>query len=683
MRVAGKRVRLEHAQVEGLVVDFRRNDYSHLSSFQQHVEHMLSELEQVKIYATRSEFKNMRELQKFVEACFYYHLYDIMRETDKDRPSSVEGKLHQIFHYITTKLRRKVRNEKRLRHHKRPAGTFVESLWGQGHAERKEIRNGRLIKHLDSGKHELAEKAYQSVEYLAKVTRSTRKSISKEEFHAIAEILDQFLDSIYDELELDFEEETGAEELEAEASTELVDLREQAKRHGNDIAAKTFDVLNDKYMDFVNRDVQGAKRMRIDWQKMCKSREKAKLSEEQGRKPKGVLVVISDMHIAKVIDHVEDVVGHKFDFLNSNRILREAIDAINGSRGVVGVIVNGDSVDYYYEKYIPPKDKKFDNTNWEAFEEFMARLRVPYFVLPGNHEHRCRPFNFGFWGMEHLNVPEKIRDEHKDEIGHHKFRWLREPLSVLVNKRVFNTLEKTPVMKCPCRKNISGYECIFLNTGSDGFVRPKNAGKYAQKVSRMAIGGSVGYDSDGLEKKDLKFVEKALARKKPDTVYIFMHCPVMNSKESHRGQKYDLDGNFEEQLARGGLNYDTIINNGGKFFEILRRSGKNIIIITSHTHNAKYYLIDKDSFEAAEVTCTECNRQRYNPKVIKQVCTWPLGGIYQGSTIGYLRIHPDRFEEVIWKKYAYPPPPLEHVPKDVLDVPLPKHRPEVAEPKVA
>jgi hypothetical protein len=97
-----------------------------------------------------------------------------------------------------------------------------------------------------------------------------------------------------------------------------------------------------------------------------------------------------------------------------------------------------------------------------------------------------------------------------------------------------------------------------------------------------------------------------------------------------------------------------MVDGRGELLDILRSSGKNISIIISHAHLVKYFLIDKKSLTAKEVTLDICNQQRKNSIYIKHVVTPSLGSISNFDPkrkIGYLKITPDGFKEVILKEY--------------------------------
>jgi hypothetical protein len=160
----------------------------------------------------------------------------------------------------------------------------------------------------------------------------------------------------------------------------------------------------------------------------------------------------------------------------------------------------------------------------------------------------------------------------------------------------------------------------------------------------------------GLKPSDIDFVKDALVRHNSDSFYFFMHAPLINPKQSETGKQYRLSiTNFNKEARIQKIDYCTMVDGRGELLEILKNSDKNISIITSHAHLVKYFLIDKKSLTAKEVTLDICNQQRENPIYIKHVVTPSLGSISNFDPkrrIGYFKITPDGFKEVILKEYT-------------------------------
>ena len=166
----------------------------------------------------------------------------------------------------------------------------------------------------------------------------------------------------------------------------------------------------------------------------------------------------------------------------------------------------------------------------------------------------------------------------------------------------------------------------------------------------------ISYDSDGLNKKDLNYLTQILSKEIRNDILIFQHAPLINPKNSNPEKEYQLSiDNFTKASQKQKIAYSTILNGGAKLLKLLTNTDKNIVLVASHTHNAKYFLIDKKSLTAKEVSNRKFNREKNNAGYIKQVTTLPLGGIYPqvgGNKTGFLTIAPSGFEEIVFHDFT-------------------------------
>ncbi|MBU4503062.1 MAG: metallophosphoesterase [Nanoarchaeota archaeon] len=370
------------------------------------------------------------------------------------------------------------------------------------------------------------------------------------------------------------------------------------------------------------------------------------------------IVVISDVHAAYNWDNVAIAVKGIANFLNPNNELRKVIKKLNRSSGVGAVVFNGDAIDNFYADYLNFTDffgklKKKRKNNWDLFNKSVGNLKKKYFQIPGNHEYRLESYNYRFWSrLVAFNIPDKIRKKVAKKIGHHNHRWWFELKSVLLKKR-FKYLKKYKGLICPAFKQFDGYNMIFLNTRYDVVARMRNWWKLFKSFFRK---GYFFTDAQGLRTKDIRFVRQTLADNEDDTFHIFMHVPIINSCYSRINEEYRLDlSNFRDSIAEQGLDHEVCLDNSGRFLKTLKRSKKNIILVTSHVHDSKYFLIDKKTMKAKEVSLKHFNRKRNNPIYIKHLTTLSLGNFspydpYKRT--GYLRISNKGFKEVVVHKFA-------------------------------
>ncbi|MDD4273522.1 MAG: metallophosphoesterase [Desulfobacter postgatei] len=375
------------------------------------------------------------------------------------------------------------------------------------------------------------------------------------------------------------------------------------------------------------------------------------------------IVVFSDAHVSKSWDHIAQCLGqapgHKTPFLNPNRELNRFIDWINRSPHVKAVINNGDSIDYYFSDFLCLVDL-FKNrphnrrpSNMDLFNQMIYRLKKPYHAIAGNHDYRREAYNYAIWGTDHINLPKSLRNKHKHDIGHHAFRGLWELSSIMVNKKGhgFDTLHRG--IRTSQGLTIGNYHCIFMDSGCDAFARAINWLKYIRQVVGARM---ISYDSEGFDNEELKILQGMLSTCDSQDILLFQHTPLINPKKSRLGKTYQLSIDTFDRLRREQkLCYSTILNNGGGLLKTLRDSRKNISLVSSHTHTARYFLIEKSSLKATEVSNPEFNAHRSDPGLIKHLTTLPLGHINpkdDGNRTGFLKISPAGFKEHILHSFG-------------------------------
>jgi hypothetical protein len=223
----------------------------------------------------------------------------------------------------------------------------------------------------------------------------------------------------------------------------------------------------------------------------------------------------------------------------------------------------------------------------------------------------------------------------------------------MVNEKRFDPLTKGMHIKKREDIRIATYHCIFLDSGSDAFVRAANFFKCVKKFLETRV---ISYDSDGLNQDDFNYLSQALSKNISKDILIFQHAPLINPKKSCIGREYQLSiDTFDELSRKQKISHNTILNGGAKLLKLLKNTDKNIVLISSHVHNAKYFLIDKKSLSTKEVSNSEFNREKNTVGIIKQLTTLPLGGIYPsvgGNKIGFLKISSNGFEEQILHNFS-------------------------------
>ena len=375
------------------------------------------------------------------------------------------------------------------------------------------------------------------------------------------------------------------------------------------------------------------------------------------------IVVFGDAHYSKNWDTIETCLKESplsaEVFLNPNKELRNFIRRVNASSEVGMVVNNGDSVDYHYDDYrtftqiVRRKADHNRTSNWAHFNAIVKQLNKPYAAVLGNHDYRKEPYNYHLWGTDHVNLTSREREPFKNRIGHHSFRGPLELSSIMVNLKKFNPLADGPVYEKAKSLIFGKYHCVFLNNGPDALVRWRNFFRY---VGKNLIPPALSFDLDGLNRHDLAYVKSCLSRRSAEHFLIFQHGPLINSNgNGTRNRTYQLTTTaFSKSAARQNIALSTILRGGGSLLKLLRQTSKNVTMVCSHTHTAKYFLIHKSSLTAREVSADELNCEKDNPFYIKQVTTLPLGVVSRnpgGLKTGFLKINDHEFKEIVLNNY--------------------------------
>jgi hypothetical protein len=374
------------------------------------------------------------------------------------------------------------------------------------------------------------------------------------------------------------------------------------------------------------------------------------------------IIVFSDTHYSKNWDVIDHCLGqtpdHSDNYLNPNKEFKKFIRLINQSPKVEAVINNGDSVDYHFADFrrlsdlltIRPDSER--TSNQDLFNQLIAGLTHPYIAIPGNHDYRKEAYNYAIWGTDHVNLSRQTRERYRDQIGHQTFRGPWELTSIMVNEKQFDPLKKGRFIKKRANYLIAGYHCIFLDNGSDAFVRPANFLKYLKKMFQTRM---LSYDTNGLAQEDLDYISCILSTSIQKDILIFQHTPLINPQTSRIGREYQLSiDTFHALTRKQKLSCHTILNGGARLLNILRNTHKNIVLVSSHIHHARYFLIDKNSLKAREVSNREFNQKKDAAGFIKHLTTLPLGNICPkngGNKTGYLTISSNGFEEQVFHAF--------------------------------
>jgi hypothetical protein len=335
------------------------------------------------------------------------------------------------------------------------------------------------------------------------------------------------------------------------------------------------------------------------------------------------IIVVSDIHYARVWDEIEKILPPEIEYHNPNILFRLLLSGLNKEQKL---IVNGDLIDCYYADY-----EKGDETNLELFFQDLKKSPAEYFLNLGNHEYRRRPYNFIPFGLGHVLISRTNQRKYLSKV-HTKFRYLKDFGSLTVRLSKHNPV-KLPEFDNYYSKVFGDSTYLIMNTGPElvfsprYFLRPKYWKWIFSKHPALR----------GLSLNQIKFTQQSLESAKTDEVVICMHAPPFFSAGHFEPFKLD-ESTYYFDIIRHGVSYCYFVKNNWEFINLIMNSQRNIIVITSHTHIPKQYIISKKKRMLSESTMEEINQKRSDSNYIKFISTPALGAAHSKSEGGYVKL---------------------------------------------
>tara|TARA_Y100000310_G_scaffold345827_1_gene470688 strand:+ start:265 stop:1365 length:1101 start_codon:yes stop_codon:yes gene_type:complete len=355
----------------------------------------------------------------------------------------------------------------------------------------------------------------------------------------------------------------------------------------------------------------------------------------------GDLLIAGDLHVAEVWEKIKEEIPRKYNFLNPNKQLKKLISKVKKNEYLV---LNGDLVDYYYSDYVPKKDRN----NWALFYEIINNCKGETFLNLGNHDYRKYAWNFSIYGLEHVNISSSVRRKYGKQIGFHKFRFLGEIKCLWVNLNKFNSLKKFR-HKRNYAVVIPGKDLVFLNTGPDAATR---WGNYL-KLNTLLPMYSDPPMTLGLNPLQLRLLKRTLKLGNRKECIVVIHAPAFFSLKKLEKVKVGWHS-YSALKVKHKLNMGSFLFNGWLFLRTLIKSKRNIIVVSSHTHLPKQYILDKKTKTLWETRMSEINKYRNNSRYVKFVTTMAMGGIIEYSRkVGYLKISDEKIEHKVMKNFTH------------------------------
>ena len=349
------------------------------------------------------------------------------------------------------------------------------------------------------------------------------------------------------------------------------------------------------------------------------------------------LIIVSDVHLARSWDHVSSILPKDINFCNPNTWFKRVVGRIKDNQKL---IINGDIVDYYYADY---DNETEENTNWDLFSQLIKDCKGDIHCNLGNHDYRKSPYNYSIFPLTFWNVSRKQQRLYRKAIGNYKFRWLKEFRSVAVDTYKFNSLAHYPDKNNYTVVNGS-QKLIFLDTGPDLMSNTR----YWKNPFVLPYAFTMVW-SRGLLDEQILYLQKSLDDSTCTEVVVFVHCPPFSFFRNRK--KFKLRQSTTGFLCDGNLVYKRFVINNNAFMDTLLGSSKNIILVASHTHQSKNYLIGKKTLLVEDVSMGEINNHRSDQNYIKMLITYPLGAIsHPDKKVGTLEITSKNIvNKVLWK----------------------------------
>ncbi|NOZ80939.1 MAG: hypothetical protein GXP63_04660 [DPANN group archaeon] len=352
------------------------------------------------------------------------------------------------------------------------------------------------------------------------------------------------------------------------------------------------------------------------------------------------LVVISDVHVARIWNKIAKVLPKEIGFLNPNGQLQKMMRILTEDDAL---IINGDLVDYHYADYGPSAKKNLDYA-----DDILSRFDGLTYINVGNHDFRSFAYNFSFYGLHHVNISRATRLRFRKRFGFHRFRWFDELRSINLFLKKDDKVSSQFLQK-DYAVTLDRRRLLFLSTGPDAFSRPEiffNP-KYWPIIRHV-----LSTPSYGLQDKQLAYLRKELQDSRERQIVLFLHCPPFFSRDPHASMVLQK-GKIFRRLAYSSFSSGMFARNVEPFLEILMASKKNILVISSHLHVPGQFIIDKETRRLDAVPLHEINQQRHDATKIKFVTTLPLGVIDRfNRKTGYLKIADNRIGHVVLREFS-------------------------------
>jgi predicted MPP superfamily phosphohydrolase len=325
------------------------------------------------------------------------------------------------------------------------------------------------------------------------------------------------------------------------------------------------------------------------------------------------LAFASDLHVAAIWDSIDAAIAnHAADlhetFLHPGRLLQGFVERANGlaAAGELDlVILGGDLVDHVR----PGPHANVCGSNVDHLIELLDGLRVPSFVIPGNHDYRLHAWRPRIYPYESVAVPVPRAAAALRRAGlWDALPWRLSDLRALHTTDEHGTsaladhlLRLAP--KVDYTVDLDEIRLAFVSTGRDVLPRWHSVERGRRRVFLRSLPGSWEHpDSEGLTQAQVDRIGAAVGGTRGAAV--FLHAPLLNpppgmrieSRLPHLRPGDDAGraatARFERHLARSGLRQGVFFRNPAGLIRHLATARNGAAVFSGHVHQPHAALLD-------------------------------------------------------------------------------------------
>jgi hypothetical protein len=336
----------------------------------------------------------------------------------------------------------------------------------------------------------------------------------------------------------------------------------------------------------------------------------------------------SDLHVASLWDDIAEAIARhapalRGRLLHPQELLERMIAELEilASRGELDVLVlGGDLVDYVYRDRLPAAG--VDGTNLPLLLERVARLGVPVFAIPGNHDYRLYPWRPRVYPFTGAGLPQSEAERAMRLAG----MWGAWPL----HRHDLEALQTDEADGRPALRHhlrgvapatdftvdIDDLRLIFMATGRD--ILPRWRTVERGRLGMLARSIPVSYhhpDCEGLSESQIAALRTALDGCR--SAALFFHAPLLNpmpgvTVDAHLDRLEPDDDSslparirFERHLFSTGMRHGVFFRNPALFVRTIRSFNGSLTAFSGHVHGTHAFELEPRTGAARSVAVAQ------------------------------------------------------------------------------